>query len=199
MVAKKVTVYLEGGGESSELRKRCREGFRKLFNQCGFKRQPKLVACGPREKAFDRFCTAEKLGKEMAFLLVDSEDPIQDVSEVWRHLKQRDDWTPPSSTSDKQGLLMTTSMETWIVTDRQTLKAHYQKLRESDLPASKNIEAVNRKTVFDSLVRATRDCKNQYAKGKRSFEVLAMLNPSILADQLPSFNRVKQVLMDELS
>ena len=30
------SIYLEGGGDSKELHIRCREGFRKLLENCGF-------------------------------------------------------------------------------------------------------------------------------------------------------------------
>ncbi len=44
-----VKVYVEGGGDSKELRTRCREGFSKLVERAGFKdRMPKFVACGGR-------------------------------------------------------------------------------------------------------------------------------------------------------
>ena len=50
------TIYLEGGGDSNQLKIRCREGFCKLLEKCGFaRRMPKLVACGGRDAAFDRF------------------------------------------------------------------------------------------------------------------------------------------------
>ena len=46
-------IYIEGGGDSKELRIRCREGFRRLLDQCGFTgRMPKLIACGGRDATF---------------------------------------------------------------------------------------------------------------------------------------------------
>ena len=54
-------IYLEGGGDSTQLTIRCREGFRKLLVKCGFAgRMPRLVACGGRGTAFDRFMTAHE-------------------------------------------------------------------------------------------------------------------------------------------
>ena len=42
-------IYLEGGGDSKELRVRCREGFRKLLEKTVQGAQmPRLVACGGR-------------------------------------------------------------------------------------------------------------------------------------------------------
>jgi len=69
------TIYLEGGGDSKELHIRCRKGFRKLLEKCGFKGQmPKLVACGGRDSAFDDFkiAHANKSNSDYASMLIDS-------------------------------------------------------------------------------------------------------------------------------
>jgi hypothetical protein len=61
-----------------------------------------------------------------------------------------------------------------------------------------NLENRNRHEVQDKLERATKDCQNAYAKGKRSFEVLAKLTPTVLAVHLPSFVRVDRILKQKL-
>lgn len=54
-----VKVYVEGGGDSSALKRKCREGFREFFRKIGLQgRMPRIVACGPRNNAYDDFCTA---------------------------------------------------------------------------------------------------------------------------------------------
>jgi hypothetical protein len=50
----------------------------------------------------------------------------------------------------------------------------------------------------DRLAHATRNCTNAYAKGKRSFEVLAKLRPSTLAQYLLSFVRTRRILDQKL-
>ena len=80
------TIYLEGGGDSAQLKIRCREGFRKLLAKCGFDgRMPKLVACGGRGAAFDHFLTAHgaRIAGEYIALLIDSEDPMTDIEAAW--------------------------------------------------------------------------------------------------------------------
>jgi len=94
----RVRIYVEGGGDSKELQARCREGFRKLLINSGFKdRMPGFRACGGRNKTFDMFQTSLIDGsREYTLLLVDSEDPVidQDLSPdssiAWNHLFQRD-------------------------------------------------------------------------------------------------------------
>jgi hypothetical protein len=196
------TLYLEGGGDSTQLKILCREGFRKLLAKCGFTgRMPRLVACGGRTAAFDRFRTAHEMATagEFVALLIDSEDPMADPEAAWAHLTARDGWDRPPDADDEQALLMTTCMETWIVVDRAALSRHYgQKLQTSALPPLTNIESRARHDVQIKLVTATKKCTNAYAKGKRLFEVLGELDPEMLKPHLPSFVRVLRILNKNL-
>lgn len=107
-------LYIEGGA-SKEDQIRCREGFRKLLEKAGFSgRMPRLSACGGRESAFDDFKTAHasrKVGDYIA-MLVDSEEPVENLEQTWAHLKSRDQWDKPAGAVDDQVLFMTTCMET---------------------------------------------------------------------------------------
>ena len=105
----------------------------------------------------------------------------------------------PDGADDEQVLLMVTCMESWIVTDRKTLRSHYgSKLQASALPALDNMETRDRDSIQQALSHATRNCKNAYTKGKRSFEVVAALDPSALRPHLPSFVRCERVLAEKL-
>lgn len=132
-------------------------------------------------------------------MLVDSEDPVEDVEKTWSHLKARDRWDQPVAAVDDQVFFMTTCMETWIVADRETLRAHYRhELQENALPSIIDLEKRSRQEVHDKLKNATRNCSNAYQKGKRSFEVVGKLDPSVLTKLLPSFNRAMRVLHQKL-
>lgn len=193
-------LYIEGG-ESKEDQIRCREGFRKLIEKAGFLgKMPRLSACGGRGGAFDDFKTALLKSRTGYFvaMLIDSEDPLKNVEKTWEHLKIRDGWEKPSKARDEQVLFMTTCMETWIVADRGALKNHYgHRLQESALPPLDDLENRDRHQVQDKLGHATRLCSNAYAKGKRSFEVLGVLDPSKL-EFLPSFSHVIRILNEKL-
>jgi len=196
------TVYLEGGGDSKELRARCREGFSKLLENCGFKgRLPRLTACGGRRAVFDRF-TVDHLSKgatDYVAMIVDSEDPLASLDATWEHLRNRDKWEKPAGVVDEQVLLMTTCMETWIVADRKALASHYgAELQAAALPPLAGLEQRPRHDVQDKLARATRNCTNAYEKGKRSFAVLAVLSPDALQQYLPSFARARRILDEKL-
>ena len=198
-----VHLYLEGaaiGPDSKESKIRCREGFRKLLEKCGFKRMPRLYACGSRSVTFDDFKIGigNKTPEDFIAMWIDSEDPVQDLNATWEHLKKRDNWPKPNGAYDEQVLFMTTCMETLIVADHDTLALHYHKLQDSALPKSQNLESRHRSDIQGSLIKATRNCTNAYAKNKRSFEILSKLNPDTLEKRLPSFARTRRILKEKL-
>jgi hypothetical protein len=164
-------------------------------------KMPRLVACGGRRSAFEDFQIAHhsKNSNDFVAMLIDSEEPIADVEKTWEHLANRDQWAKPKGAKDEQVLLMTTCMETWIVADRAALIEHYgNKLQISALPALMQLENRSRQTIQNQLIHATRKCSNAYGKGKRSFELLAILKPEILQGHLPSFVRVCRILEENL-
>lgn len=194
-------LYIEGG-ESKEDQIRCREGFRKLLEKAGFSgRLPRLTACGGRNSTFDDFRTAFAKQKEGDYIamLIDSEDPLADIQQTWAHLRDRDGWAQPADARNEQILFMTTCMETWIVADRGALREHYgNRLQENALPPLTDLEKRDRHEVHDQLAHASRNCSNAYAKGKRSFDVLAKLDAAVLKQHLPSFVRVDRILKANL-
>ena len=200
-------LYIEGGGNSKQEKIRCREAFATLLKRQGFSgRMPRLTACGGRAAAFDDFQTAHSTAKSGHFvgLLIDSEDPLampEDPQQqrAWEHLRRRDGWAMPNAATDQQVLFMTTCMETWVAADRTTLRTHYgHGLNENRLPPTEELESRHRHSVQDALQNATSNCSNAYRKGKRSYEVLAKLNPAVLAGLLPSFARAMAILEQQL-
>ena len=194
-------IFIEGGAKGKAARHRVREGFGKLFNKCKFGgRLPAVIPSGSRNDAFDNFKNAiEKNSSQMALLLVDSEDPMDDIEQTWKHLLQRDPWTQPRGATDEHALLMTTCMETWFVADRETLRIHYGTcLNEGKLPADTSREKRHRHDLLKALEDATKECSNSYGKGDRSFELLAEIDPDRLIDRLPSFARIVRILKDKL-
>ena len=156
-----------------------------------------MVACGSRTNAFDDFQTAcRSAGAEQYIaMLIDSEDPMSDIEQPWAHLDVRNGWSRPPGADNEQVLLMVTCMETWIVTDRDTLQSHYgSELQDTMLPALHDMERRSRNSIQDAISRATQNCTNAYKKGKRSFEVVGKLDPNALQEHLPSFARCIRVL-----
>lgn len=199
------TIFAEGGGnDDRELKIRCREGFQKLLEGIGLPvRSFKVLPCGSRNEAFRNFQTALRQGKiAYVALLVDSEDLVSDGEKPWDHLKSRDDWDRPAGAADEQVFLMTTCMETWVVADQEGLRRDYEHhqrcLQPAGLPSTVNLETEDRHQVQQALMTATKGCRNAYAKNKRSFEVLANVNPAVLRRLLPAFAHMERILSDKL-
>lgn len=198
----KITLYVEGGGKSDELRTMCREGFAALLARSGLAgRMPRIVACGSRNEAYDRFTTAIRKATpdDFPILLVDSEDPMGQVETLpaskaaWEHLRSRDGWSRPRGAANDQAQLMVTCMETWIMADHAALVAFFgASLRRNALLPVNGLEGRPRDAVQDALAQATRDCGRDraYRKGRRSFRVLATLDPNTLKRHLPHFARL---------
>ncbi len=193
-----VQLFVEGGGDSTQLRNRCREGFRKLLENTGFRRRmPRVRALGSREAAFDRFKTAlgDPMNADDVLMLIDSEAPITDVERTWDHLRRRDRWRKPSDATDDQVLFMVTSMETWLAADHEALRKRFPRdFNGNRLPDPNRIEDRHSDDVLTALKRATND---RYSKGAISFELLGSLNPDTL-QQLPSFRRARRILNEKL-
>lgn len=191
-------IYLEGGiHRGKDLRARCKEGFHKLISRfLPAGHAPRLVSCGGRGDAYRDFCTELRRPRfDYVGLLVDSEEPV--IKAPWAHLLERDNWTRPKVASDDQVLFLATCMETWCCADHPTLRKHYgAELNENRLPPLHRLEIRNRTEVQDALELATENCTNSYAKGGRSFTLLAELDPAALAINCPvHFVRTRDLLM----
>lgn len=194
----KVKLYIEGGGDTKSLHIECRRGFRKLFENAGFQgRMPSTNPCGGRGSAFDDFKTALDTASEDEYpiLLVDSEAPVTEPA--WKHLQGSDGWAKPSGATDDQVQLMVQCMETWCVADRGALRRFFgQYLQESALPAPNDLEGQAKAEVQQALEHATRECgrDREYKKGKRSFRLIAELDPRVLEENLPHFVELHRIL-----
>lgn len=176
-----VKLYVEGGGDSETLHSRCREGFSDFIGKAGFKgRMPRIVACGGRRAAYDRFNIACKSG-EKALLLIDSEDFVA-VDSPWEHLFNRpgDRFAAPQNATDNHCHLIVVCMEAWFLSDRDALSKFFgQGFNVNALPKNSNIEVISKNDVYTGLQRATSQCKTKapYGKGEHSFIILSLISP----------------------
>ena len=200
MVNLKVKVYVEGGGDGSQLKTECRRAFSTFFEKAGLKDvMPKVVACGSRSNAYDDFCTALRTASadELPLLLVDSEAPVT-VADPWKHLKQRegDQWDKPDKASDRHAHLMAQCMESWFLADRDAMSRFFGSEFNSDkLPANPKIEDVPKQTVFESLKAAIKNTKSgSYSKGRHSFRLLAQISPELVGLASPWAKRLLDTL-----
>ena len=196
-----IKVYVEGGGDSNQLRRQCRNGFREFFSKAGLEgHMPRVIACGSRQRAYDQFCTAIGQAEDDSFivLLVDSEAAVAAGDSPWEHLKKRDKWTQPSAAVDDSAQLMVQCMEAWFVADRQSLSTYFgEDFKDAALPARDDVEAIAKDDLERTLKQVTRSCskgKGTYRKGRHSFELLGCLEPNKVMESSPHARRLIDTL-----
>lgn len=128
-----VKIIVEGGFDSS-LKTRLRQAFSKLFSAKFAGKQPSFVAGGSRANAFSLFEKELRRCESLPLLLVDSEDVLSDSMigkqwDPWKHVAERDGdgWKKPKSAHNDHLHFMVVMMESWILAEFETLKAHLTK------------------------------------------------------------------------
>ena len=159
---------------------------------------PRVVACGSREAAYDRLCTALGRSNELAaILLVDSEEPITKPSSSWAHLRKRDNWKKPEGAKDDNAHLMVQCMEAWFFADKEALAKYFgQGFKPDALSKRPKVEAIPKVDIEQGLKNATRQCKRkgQYNKGHHSFAILSHLDPEKVTAASPYAKRLIEAL-----
>ena len=87
-------------------------------------------------------------------------------------------------------------METWLVADRAALARFFgQEWRDNALRQWPKREAITKEQVLTALEKATAGCgRKRYAKGKPSFDFLAVLDPAQVDKHCPAARRLLEWL-----
>lgn len=193
---RKLTVYVEGGGNGQDLRTRCREGFQRFIAAAGITNKPRVVPCGTRRNAYDRYCTAIQ-NNEAALLLVDSEAPVHehhqpsreapDRWKPWAHLLQRDGWEKPAKSQDEDCHLMVQTMEHWFLADSEALSAVFKDgFNEDALPRTRPVETISKDDLAKGLNNAIKStAAEKYDKGRHSFGILGQIDANKVTAACP--------------
>lgn len=195
----KVAVYVEGGGGQKKTLDDCRRGFGQLFEKIvRTGHQPKVVACGGRQSAFDEFTRDVESCKEgFLILLVDSEGPVAPEVNSWTHLSTSDRWEKPELVNDDQAHLMVQCMESWFLADPEALRTYYkQGFLIRSLSRRRNVEEILKRDVARALEHATRPTKTKgiYHKTRHGFDLLALIDPTRLREGSARAQRLFAVL-----
>ena len=160
---------------------------------------PRIIACGDRGSAYDRFCTAQRNARadEFIVLLVDSEESVEEGVGPWVFLRLRAGWDKPDGTGDENIHLMVQCMESWFLADRDTLAQFFgDGFRADALPNRSDVENIPKLDLYAALKRATRmSDKREYGKGPHSFDLLAQLDPQKVVDASPYAKRLVDTLL----
>ncbi len=193
-----VRVYVEGGGNNKDTLKRCNEGFARYCQRLvPANRNLKIVACGGRQQAFDRFKTAVNSSQagQVCALLVDAEAPVTSATAI-EHLHDRDRWDFPALDQHKV-FLMVQTMEAWFLADREALAAFYNGGFLADsLPGSPaDIESIRKDDLEPKLKHASQPTqKGEYHKVKHGFALLALIDPEKVGLASPHARRFNDFL-----
>ena len=183
----KVTIFVEGGSPGDKNDNLFRAAWMNLFTSAGLAgRLPTVVRCGDRANALRRFSFAvrEAGGNDVPILLVDSEGPVNAGQSVWQHLRTNDGWRQPAGADDSQAYLMVQAMEAWLLADPDALREYFgQGFNENRLPGQNDPEQIPVAGLESSLRSASANCRQQYAKGVVSFQILGLVNADRLAER----------------
>ena len=177
-----IAIYMEGGGKGHSTKAALRQGmdaFLQPLKDAARKKELhwKLVCCGPRNEAFQRFQSAvNNRDDAVNVLLVDAEGPVNQAPR--RHLRDRDGWDL-SFTGENTVHLMVQTMETWIVADPAALKSYNgnKGFKVEKLPSAPDLETVPKAAVESSLREATTGTqKGRYQKIKHASDLLKRID-----------------------
>lgn len=174
-------IYIEGGGDHRRTVTACRAGFGKYFEKVvPAGKQPRIVACGSRQNAYEDFTKGLDDPKyEYVLLLVDSEAAVDGGDSAWTHLRKRDGWAKPAGATEDSAHMMTQCMESWFLADKESLAEYYgQGFNAKALPARKEIELIAKTDVQAGLDNATSQTqKGAYHKTRHGFDIIAAIDP----------------------
>ena len=212
-MVKGVKIFVEGGGDGREAGSACREGFRGFIMNTGkIGKMPRIVPCGSRNNAFEKYRLAVLKGEE-AMLLVNGDRPVNEHCQSgapgnwlpWVHLQHGsgDGWVMPEGDTEENCHLMVECMECWILVDRKSIAAFFGTgFRENALPSDKKPpESVGKVEALAGLENATRDCrtKGRYGKGEHSFELLSMIDSRKVIASCPWAARFVEMLGEKMN
>ena len=182
-----VRIYMGGGGNSTGEQKRLRTGMSGFLRELREKvrenqRQWRLVPCGSRQQAYEKFNNARGHAREdeIIILLVDAEAPVTAPTPVEHLRTRRGGGWDLSGVDENQVHLMVQTMETWIVADSDALAVYYgQGFRANALPSRRNLEEEDKTAVASALYRATEPTrKGKYHKIGHAADLLALIDPA---------------------
>lgn len=198
-----IRIYVEGGGDQRWGKAAIREGFSKFLSSVRERARERrihwnIIACGPRNAAFDAFQIALRQHVQaFNILLIDAEGPVSQTPLA--HLQQRDGWPLPLIPDDHFHL-MVQAMEAWVIADLDALARFYgQGFNPNPIPRQHDVEMVDKISLEQDLQLATRDTqKGEYHKIRHGPKILALIDVAKVRSRARHCERLFSFLMGKL-
>ena len=147
--------------------------------------QWRLIICGGRREAYDKFSDAMvKEPEVLNILLVDSEAPVAINVSPWTHLLNRtsDGWAKPPGADDSRCQMMVACMEAWFLADPAGLSKHFGgNFNANALPPANQAETRTKDDINNALKLATRPTPaKEYQKIRDGAKLLAKVDPAVV-------------------
>lgn len=205
-MVKEIRLYIEGGGSDDATKRKLREGFESFLTEIVSEARKrrigiKLIMRGGRDEALETFLTAN-VQNPQAFnmLLIDSDRPVtkgprEHVLSLTKKSRRK------ATFVENQCHLKVQVMEAWFLGDVDALKRFYGKgFLEKHLPASRDVESIDKQKVETSLHDATRGSKSKgtYHKIKHASKLLKLISAAKVRNASEHCKRLFQTLNDSI-
>lgn len=185
-MVKEIRVYVEGGakGSNKDSTIMLRKGFNAFFKEIIEYARSKdirwqLIPCNDSTATCKEFNRASRNHpNSFNVMLVDSEAPIEETSTSLQHIQNQHNCNLENA-DEEQCHLMVQVMETWFVTDVESLKSYYGKgFNAKAIPKTADVEKIAKDDVLQALKTSTRKTrKGEYHKIKHGAELLEKIEP----------------------
>jgi hypothetical protein len=204
-VTREIRIYLEGGGDQKDSRRRLQSGFGTFLAEMKRHANEKgilfrIVACGGRNCVVDDFEVAiRKHPNAFNLLLVDSEGPVT-CDTPREHLRSQN-CHPRQRIWDDQCHLMVQTMEAWLIADRERLAEYFGRgFHERSLPPNRNVEDIDKQVLAKSLEKAAKPTRKKgYDKTRDAPKILEMIRAPVVQDKAPFCKRLFVTLTDKIN
>lgn len=163
----KMNIYIEGGAKGNKaLKIELRKSFQKLIEEYNINIDYfQVISGGSRSDIYKKFDTIFP----DSIVLIDSEKeiPVDKRIPKWDFVCKSESWNKPKNANEDSLFFMAACMESWIVSDKDTLQKFYGKCFQAKLPQAQDLSTISK----DSIMKAIKECNKKYDK-KDSFRIL---------------------------
>lgn len=139
--------------------------------------------------------------QSLNLLLVDSDDAVAENETARDFLQRKYKKWKLQTVAAEQCHLMVRIMESWFIADIDALKIFDgQEFKESAIPKNKNVEAIEKQRVENSLKAVTiKTKKAEYHKINHGAKILELINPQKVRQAAPRCERLFAAIREKIS